>query len=151
MPPLKDLLLIVFGVFCVLSGTCLVGRNHQYMELLKEHEALLTKLAGLQQDAERTVNAVQKQYDDEKAANAVLVRGLRSQLASLRKSASAGARICSPASGGKGSGEEPDVIGVLLEGAELVAEGAEALRAEHTALKACVDLHERVNGEHSLK
>lgn len=152
MPPFKDLLVIAFGVCAVLTGILLIGRNHQYHELLAKYEAMVASQEALQKDAERTVNAIQKQYDDDKAANDLLVRGLRSQLAGLRKSAAAASAGsgASPAAAGSGAdGGKPDVIGVLLEGAELAAEGAEALRAEHSALKACVDLHRKVNGEHS--
>lgn len=138
------------AVAWVVCGAALVSLSaglYYYREKYLSAENQLTVLTA-QAEARQTVLTNQQkdeagQYEAKKTSDAAAIRSLRAELNRLRKQAgSVRANKASAASKGSGStGGEPDLLGALLEGAELASEGAGIAREEHSALETCVRMY----------
>lgn len=136
----------------VVCGAALVSLSaglYYYREKYLSAENQLTVLTA-QAEARQTVLTNQQadeaeQYEAKKTSDATAIKSLRAELSRLRKQAGT-VRASKASATPKGSGSaggEPDLLGALLEGAELASEGAGIAREEHSALETCVKMYKQ--------
>lgn len=140
---------VVAWAVCGVSLVSLSAGLYYYREKYLSAENQLTALTT-QAEARQTVLVNQQkdeveQYESKKTSDAAAIRSLRAELNRLRKQAgTVQANKASATPKGSGStGGEPDLLGALLEGAELASEGAGIAREEHSALETCVRMYKQ--------